>query len=137
MVVSINIKGLKSLNKKFASIQKGLTIEIPDLTRQQAEDAAKYAAAIAPRHTGALIQGIKSRKGYRKDTYSVKSYLPKHKDGRKRPYHLMMHGLRAPNTSNQNFHGKNPKYMFATLEMLKRRYPALVKRILNNKIRGK
>ena len=90
-----------------------------------------FAKKIAPKDTGALIKAIRKSRGKRSAKLSL--FQPQHQDGRNRPYHLWMHGIRAPVSGGQGAGGgyntsicnyaprtgkRGPMFMFATREQM-------------------
>lgn len=130
MSVEIRIQGVK----RFTAKMKSLSVYARNqFAPEVVQHGFKYAKKIAPHDTGALMRAIKKKKGKK----SAKLVLIQPNDGgRRRPYHLWMHGIRAPgpasgggaNSGYDISRGKympksgkrGPKFMFAARdEMIK------------------
>ena len=127
------------LKGKLKGLVRWGSIELTGLTKKQADEGASHARTLAPVYpgSGALLQAIATapgRGGRGNISYSILSRLPKNKDGRKRPYHLMMHGLMSPNISSR-IHRGEPDYMYRTATYLGKAYPEKVKISLKRKLR--
>lgn len=124
VLIEVRTTGVKRVSAKLRAIElyarKSFAPEIVD-------HGYLFAKNIAPRDTGALIKAIKKKKGKRSAKLSL--YQPANGDGRNRPYHLWMHGIKAPvsggagsgyDTSTGKYAPKSGKYgpmfMFVTHE---------------------
>lgn len=89
-----------------------------------------FAKRIAPRDTGALVSAIKG--DVKKQSGKLILMQPNHRsDGRNKPYHLWMHGIRAPSQGGPGYDisvgpfapktGQyGPKFMFVTFERMRK-----------------
>lgn len=128
MTVQIRLKGIKRFGAKTKSISAYVR---QDYAPEVVTHGHRYASAIAPKNKGALLRAIKKKKKQK----SGKLILLQPNDGRNRPYHLWMHGIRAPakagsgagsgyDISRGKYRPKSgkrgPMFMFETADEMKR-----------------
>jgi len=107
---------------------------VPKLTEYQARRGRVYAANIAPKDSGALIQSIKDEPYGNKGAWMVVSRVPKNikkNNPRNVPYHEYLEHGRSVKVKG----GKTQRYMKATGIWLSEKYPELIKQDLKNTIR--
>lgn len=107
---------------------------LPKLTEKQAREGQIYAASIAPKDSGALIQSIKDEPYGNRGAWMVVSRVPKNIGGnnpRNVPYHEYLEHGRSVNVKG----GKTQRYMKATGLWLSKKYPGLIKRDLRKMFR--
>jgi hypothetical protein len=104
---------------------KWANVEIKNLTEAEAKIGAIYAATIAPRDSGALIQAIDYAPGKKATEWKVVSRTPKNPFSKRRvPYQMYMHlGLTGRRKHNNYKGGKDPRYMITTAKWLAGDYP--------------
>lgn len=107
MKVEFRVRGVKSLNAKIKQLQNTIR---GNVSKPVVEYGYTQAIKIMPIDTGALKAGLQIING--KNSSKLRQNQPNHpKSGTSRPYHLWMAGLGKYNTSDLNFHGKDPQYM--------------------------
>lgn len=133
--VPYEITGLKRTISFFNDLAK-TQVELNKLTRKQADSGKDFARDIAPAWTGALIQGIQ-RRDEKRDTYSIVSRTPDRNNPRRVPYHYYLSkGARGRAGQGARKSGDH-QYMDTTYDYLKKRYPELVERALDRKLKKK
>ena len=132
---SVNIRGIKRFNASIKKISLDLNKKFaPEL----AKEGYNYARRIAPMDTGALIDAIQFVP--KKNSAKVVLNQPVHpKDGKTKPYHLWMHGIKAPSQSSggagsgyDTSVGRHkpksgvPRFMYVTYDYMLKEYPKIV-----------
>jgi hypothetical protein len=117
----------KQVLKKLKSLNKFMEMSIPELTNKQADEGAAYAASIAPRDTGALIQAIGSIHSMRgtRSTAQIVSRTPpniRNNNPRNYPYQIVLEMGKSVNVRG----GRHQRYMHDTMTWLEEKYPRLV-----------
>jgi len=130
LVVKLKVTGAKGLVHSMGKIVNWANIIVSGVTFDEAEWGKDFAKSIAPHDTYDLINAIGTAQARGNKGFSVVSRMPKGHNKRNRPYHMFMHGLESPNTSGQHFNG-DPRYMFTTFDMLRKRYPKKVQESLD------
>lgn len=107
MRVEFRVRGTKRLNAKFKEIGNYVRGKYAPAV---AMDGYKIARKIAPRDTGALIAAIKPpKKG--KQSANIRLIQPNHPiDGTTKPYHLWMHGIKAPSQGGRGYDTSTGRY---------------------------
>ena len=129
----IKVTGVQGTVRNLNRVIEWANIKTPNVTFDAAERGKKYARDIAPKDTRALINAIEVASNRGKG-FVILSRTPKHKDGRYRKYHMMMHGLYGKDTSNSIRSG-DPRYMFTMFEWLRKKYPMMVQESLDRALR--
>lgn len=139
MRIDLEVKGTQGVIRTMGKIQRWANLEVPKLTFDQAEEGKRFAASIAPRKTGQLINNIAvaSRRG---KGFALISRMPKGQNRAiPRPYHYFMHGIRADGfpyyDTRNNIRTGDPRFMFTTAEYLRKRYPDKILKSLDRTIK--
>lgn len=105
MSVEFRVSGVKRTNAKIKRIGSYIrgkySIDLVNI-------GYEYARRHSPKDTGALMRAISRKKG--KQSAKLLLYNPRHRDGRDRPYHLWMHGIRAPAPGGKGYDTSKGKY---------------------------
>lgn len=138
MSLGINVKGIEGLSKRFDKVYRWATVEVQNLTFEQADKGAEYAASIAPYQSGELVRAIKPMAGPKSNSARIVSGMPKNQKNMKGlprskpvPYQLFIalgkYGYRGNNPGRTT--GQH-QYMAITADWLRKEYPEVVARSL-------
>lgn len=130
-MVTVEFKGLRETMKYFGELSK-MQEEIRKLSKEQAEEAKRYARSIAPVYTGALVSAIETNING-KNEYAIVSRTPSRNNPRRVPYQVYLHQGKRGRAVNGRVSGDH-QYMDTTYEYLKNRYPQRVERALDKQI---
>lgn len=133
---TIHFKNPRGIVKNMNKMIHWANYEVRGLTEQEAEDGAIMAKNIAPRQTGALIQGIEVPSSPSQSGWKIVSRVPKNpKDKRRIPYHVYLHlGLRGRYVGGRK--SGDHEYMWTVARLLAQKYPADVKKSLEKQIKN-
>lgn len=125
-MIEVRLRGVK----RFQAKNKQLGVYLRTKYAPEIVKAGKvFARKIAPRDTGALLAAIKKTEGQKSGKLIL--VQPNHPaDGTRKPYHLWMHGIRAPGYNGKGYDISRgpyapktgmygPKFMFVTYEKMK------------------
>lgn len=139
MVFVIEFKA-QGVLKKFTKLNSFLVMEVPNLTKAQAEEGLLMAQRLAPRDSGALIQAIRSEPAKKRNNnvgYSIVSRTPKNSISPKRrqmtnprgvPYHVYQEkGTR---------YNRPVLFMDRTMTYLEKTYPEVFRKNLQRVLRS-
>lgn len=127
--VRVSARGINRVKANLQAIDKKIPNAASATIKKAVEAGKKFAQAIAPKDTGALIRAIHfgtKGTGPRRVGW-VRSEQPDHPvKGKSVPYHLFMH-VRP----TQFDYGGDPQYMYTTAAFLKKNFPAQMKRAVS------
>lgn len=92
-MIEIRVNNIKRLTNAGASLK---AVARGKYSHDAVKYGAGYARAVMPKDTGALFRAL--QEVYGKQSAKLILNLPRHRDGRKRPYHMWMAGYRVPAT---------------------------------------
>lgn len=131
-LLNIKVTGVHRVIKNLHRISKEIPKKSRATTKSVTEWGGKFAKAIAPKQTGALIRAITFESGGK--TRAVWGKIESNQPKRTSSYHRMMHGLDMPDISGRIKSG-DPHYMFTTATVLKKNYPKQMARAIKLAIR--
>lgn len=134
--IEIDMSDMTTLTKQFEQL---VNVRLPNVTQVQALEGAHYAASIAPRRTGALIQAISfEKKGAIRDARGrfaggslIVSRTPSMNNPRGVPYHYWLETGRLVNVRG----GRTQRYMQATADWINERFYDKVSNEINKSLK--
>lgn len=140
-MIEIRTSGVKRFTAKTQNFSLNVRSKFAEKLANYAYDKAR---SLAPRDTGALIKAIMPpQKG--KQSAKLKLIQP---TGSNRPYHLWMHGIKAPGPEGKGYdtsngweskwagrrvyiHSGDPKFMYTAMDEMKKKSTEMFKKELS------
>lgn len=133
---NVSIKGNAELRRYINGIKSWLQLEVPVISKEEAEKGKAYAASIAPKQTGALISAINTRKNS-SNSYTLVARTPKGNNNPRRvPYQVYLHYGKRGNYSGGKKSGDH-QFMNTTYDFLLNRYPKRMEQELERQLNKK
>lgn len=133
-MATTTVKGSRRVMKYYNQWGEFLNVEIPKLTKAQAEWGKHYAITIAPEQTQALINAIDTRKQTKGAEYSIVSRTPRGNNKRNIPYHLFLHMGKRGGYKGSVKSGDH-QYMDTTAEVIDDKYFEKVNNAVNKQLK--
>lgn len=130
----IQVTGVGGVTRRLTAFDKWLTNQLPNLTKQQADDGSKLLVQLMPKQTSAMVQAVSVRP--QRDSWAIVSRTPRPAAGKlSRPYHIWYNdGKRGwyrggKKSGEYNYYEKTARYLAGE-------YPKRVMNDLNRVIQG-